>query len=49
MNENRLFMRSIENRCERYAIRSDVASRRGFEPPIYRLGGGCVIHCATET
>ncbi len=26
-----------------------LASRRGFEPPIYRLGGGCVIHYATGT
>lgn len=25
-----------------------LAPWRGLEPPIYRLGGGCVIHYATR-
>ena len=25
-----------------------LAPWRGLEPPVYRLGGGCVIHYATR-
>ena len=36
-----------DSKC--YAIKIYAASLTGFEPAIFPLGGGCVIHCATET